>query len=171
MKQRVVDFLLKKIFFKKGVKFLKNKKGFSLVEIMVALGLLVVVGGIAVPQYTAYTERARRQAVDSSVGTIRQAVGACMAIENDTDECLDDTINGTLQANPGIFIERATGTDVVCFFVLEHKGTTDPTKVPEGKMYAIEVFDEDTGKVKATANFRVKDAKPAASDVAWTVCT
>ena len=41
MKKTIKDFLLKKRFFKKGVKVLKNKKGFSLMEVLIALGLLL----------------------------------------------------------------------------------------------------------------------------------
>ena len=47
-------------------------KGFSLIEIMVALGLLVVVGGIATTQYANYTERAKK------IGAIEKAMGVCI---------------------------------------------------------------------------------------------
>ena len=97
MKKTITNFLLNRFF--KNVKILKNKKGFSLIEIMVGLGLLVIIGGIATTQYANYTDRAKTGAINATMDAITKAVGVCMAAENDATKCLNDaTVNNSIQA-------------------------------------------------------------------------
>lgn len=49
MKNKIKNFL-----FKKRVKILRNNKGLSLIEIMVALGLIGILAAVAVPQFQSY---------------------------------------------------------------------------------------------------------------------
>ena len=173
--KKITAFLLKKIIFKKGVKILKNKKGFSLIEIMVGLGLLVIIGGIATTQYGNYTQRAKTSAVNSTLTAINKAVGVCMAVESDADTCLDASINGSLTENPGVAIVRgeqsvkhdssATAADHVCYWAIEYKvktGEAAPNKIAKDGIYGVEVFRKSDG---VRSSFQSKSADEASAAI------
>ena len=75
MKQTIKNFL-----FKKRIKILRNKKGFSLLEVLVAVGIIAIISAIAVPQYTANRENAARVAGDTSITNIDKAYKHCVAL-------------------------------------------------------------------------------------------
>ena len=56
---------VKKCLTAKRCKSRLNNKGFSLIEIMVALGLLTLLVGLAIPQYTSYRKRVKSGVVKS----------------------------------------------------------------------------------------------------------
>ena len=125
--------------------YIKNNKGFSLIEIMVALGLLVVIGGIAVPQYNEYRKTARTRAVDATIGQVEQAVGACIAVGTAIATCLgakdattNNFVNNTLKPQTGIAIVRKTAgtgaTAETCYYGIETK-IAAPTKINAAEMY------------------------------------
>ena len=80
MKQKIKDFL-----FKKRIKILRNKKGFSLLEVLVAVGIIAIISAIAVPQYTANRENAARVAGDTSITNIDKAYKHCVALNAHAD--------------------------------------------------------------------------------------
>ena len=55
------------------MQLLKNKKGISLIEIMVVVGLMTVITAIAVPNYIAYQRQARTTEAQSSLSQIYMA--------------------------------------------------------------------------------------------------
>lgn len=84
MKQIIKNFLFKKRFFKKGIKVLKNKKGFSLMEILVAVALIGIIATIAIPQYTANRKQAAQIAGSTSMTNIQKAYDACRVLKGFT---------------------------------------------------------------------------------------
>ena len=80
MKQLIKDFL-----FKKRIKILRNKKGFSLLEVLIAVGIIAIISAIAVPQYTANRENAARVAGDTSITNIEKAYKHCIALNSHGD--------------------------------------------------------------------------------------
>ena len=58
---------------------LKNNRGLSLIEIMVALGILGVIGAIAVPQFTKYRRTAIYTAVGESLNNVARSAAVCIA--------------------------------------------------------------------------------------------
>ena len=74
MKNKIKNFL-----FKKRVKILRNKKGFSLMEVMIAVGIIGVIAGIAVPQFQEYRITAAVTVVNTTGDNIVKAYNLCTA--------------------------------------------------------------------------------------------
>lgn len=53
---------------------LKNRKGFTLVELMVVVVIIGILAGIAVPTYNNITEKAEQSAVEANLRTIDSAI-------------------------------------------------------------------------------------------------
>ena len=81
MKNKLKNFLLKK-----RIKILKNQKGFSLIEVLVAVGIIAIISAIAVPQFTANRNQAARVAGDTSIANIIKAFNACRVLKP-FDQC------------------------------------------------------------------------------------
>lgn len=86
MKQKIKDFLLRKRFFKRGVKVLKNKKGFSLLEVLIAVGIIGIIGAIAYPSFEEYRNNAARVASDTSATNVVKAFRNCIIL-NGFSQC------------------------------------------------------------------------------------
>lgn len=59
--------------------FKMNKKGFTLVELLVVLAILGLLAGIGIPQYMATLRRSRQAADAALVATVQSAVDGYMA--------------------------------------------------------------------------------------------
>ena len=153
MKKTIKDFLLRKGFLKKGVKVLKNKKGLSLIEIMVVLGLLVIIGGIATTQYADYTTRAKKGAINATMNAITKAVGVCLAAGDTPTICLDDDVKGSISANDGLQISHTNDDDNTCYYIVPDASfvTGDTDKIKKDAVYGVVKFVTATGKRLANA--------------------
>ena len=83
MKKTIKDFL-----FKRRFKLLKNKKGFSLLEVLVAVGIIAIISAIAVPQLTGNKKQAAIVVGDTSISNIMRAYNQCIALKA-TAQCSD----------------------------------------------------------------------------------
>lgn len=77
MKQKIKDFL-----FKRRFKVLKNKKGFSLMEVLVAVGIISIISAIAVPQFNNNRKQAAQVAGEVSVSNVLKAYNSCVALNS-----------------------------------------------------------------------------------------
>ena len=97
---------IKDLLFKKRIKILKNQKGFTLMEVLVAVGLIGIITAIAVPQFQDYREQTGLVAGDASTTNMARAYKNCVAL-NDFASCntLDKIgikCEGCTDANPSL---------------------------------------------------------------------
>jgi prepilin-type N-terminal cleavage/methylation domain-containing protein len=64
-------------------KMLKNKKGFTLIELMIVVAIIGILAAIAIPNFMNYQCKAKQSEAKSSLGSIRVAQEAYFA-EHDT---------------------------------------------------------------------------------------
>ena len=80
MNQRIKNFL-----FKKRIKILKNKRGFTLMEVLVAVSIIGIISAIAFPQFQDYRKQAGKTAGDTSINNIERAFQNCVVLKKVSD--------------------------------------------------------------------------------------
>ena len=128
MKQRIKNFL-----FKKRVKILRNNKGLSLIEIMVALGLIGLLTALAVPQYRSYQRDIRYGVLKSMVRIPYKTI----EIEESVGNPLSSITGGFLwnrvkSKDKGEFDHTFNASGNAWCFILEGKATSTTYKDYEG---------------------------------------
>ncbi|SHJ82650.1 competence type IV pilus major pilin ComGC [Tepidibacter formicigenes] len=81
-------------------KRLRNKKGFTLIELIVVLAVLGIIAAIAVPNFTGVKDSAKRKADELSVKTINKAIQLYIAETDDED--LSELKNGNEAATKSV---------------------------------------------------------------------
>ncbi len=76
-------------------KFLKSKKGFTLVELMIVVVIMAILVAVAVPIYSAVTKNARKKTCIGNQREIISSVGNWLMLQDDT------TIAGTFTTTGG----------------------------------------------------------------------
>jgi len=84
------------------VKKINNKKGFTLVELVVVIAILGILSAIAVPKFTASRLNAERAAVEANLRTIESALTMYEAQNGSLSDVndIDDLVGKTLQSVP-----------------------------------------------------------------------
>ena len=95
--------IIKNFLFKKRFKIMKNNKGFSLMEVMVAVGIIGVVSGAGIPIYKKYMTDAKRTTSQNTLSQLYK-VGNLLLTEVDapgtnfTATLLNEKITGAIEA-------------------------------------------------------------------------
>ena len=103
MKQTIKNFL-----FKKRIKILRSKKGFSLLEVLIGVAIIGIISAIAVPQFAEYRETAAVTSVNTTGDNIAKAFNLCSATKSScatlTELKIRCDICGTPDASNGICV-------------------------------------------------------------------
>ncbi|MDR0305829.1 MAG: prepilin-type N-terminal cleavage/methylation domain-containing protein [Chitinispirillales bacterium] len=63
-------------------KLLKNKKGFTLVEVIVVAVIVLILAAVAIPLYNGYIRDSRIASLENAAGSIASGVGAAVQTNN-----------------------------------------------------------------------------------------
>ena len=86
---------------------MNNSKGFTLIELMIVIAIIGVLAGIAIPQYSSYSKRAKFSEIISFVAERKSAVSLCAQETNSLNSCSG---NGASASYPGIPADVTTGS-------------------------------------------------------------
>ena len=85
----------------------KNNKGFSLIEILVAMTLIGVLSAMAIPAYNSYRKDANKTVLKADVGNAYKAIHTYNAVNSTYCAKLDDLKLGSLKIQ--IHIKKVIG--------------------------------------------------------------
>ena len=94
--------------FKFSNKKRKDNKGFSLVELVIAIAILAILVGILAPQYTKYVEKTRKAADASNMDEMVKVVKVYAA--DPANELAADTYTITIKTNGGTELSSVVDT-------------------------------------------------------------
>ena len=83
----------------------KNNKGFTLVELVIAIAILAILVGLLAPQYTKYVEKSRKSADASNMDEMVKAVQVYAA---DAENEVKDVENATIKLGTKVEITGDT---------------------------------------------------------------
>jgi len=70
-------------------KFRKSEKGFTLIELLIVVAIIGILAAIAIPQFSAYRQKAYNSAANSDLKNIKTGFEAYMAETQKYPEALD----------------------------------------------------------------------------------
>ena len=116
----------------------KQRKGFTLVELVIVIAILGILAAYAVPKYQGLVEEARSAEARAQLGTVRSALGIYYAKNHGV---YPNTIDGTIFADgavPTVEVTTSGGT-----VVSSNAVATSPTS--DGKITASDVTTDVGG--------------------------
>ena len=133
---------------------LKNNKGFSLIEVLVTVGLIGILVGIAVPSYNKYKKNTIAMAMKADVGNGGKAYAAWDAVEGDFCATLDKvgitlSMTGTVYRKQGFYGFSSAHADCGGTPSSSHNSTTN---VLQYKNTGVCLKDSDGTKHAATTS-------------------
>ena len=122
------------------MKFLRNRKGFSLVELMIVVVIMGILVSVAIPLYDALTDNARKRTCQYNQNTVRACFNKWVLMDathsaSSLFKTDSKTFNSKTQNEADVFDEDF----IACF----EEGKL-PTCPEEGHYYTIKRIDNET---------------------------
>jgi type IV pilus assembly protein PilA len=99
----------------------KDEKGFTLIELMIVIAIIGILAAIAIPQFSAYKDRAYNTSANSDV---KNAYTAAIAYFGDQDNTADVTLallkTYGYKQNSKVDLTVTTGTETGISFTAKH---------------------------------------------------
>jgi general secretion pathway protein G len=143
--------LAEKTMFGRIAYGLKNRKGFTLVELLVVVAIIAILAAALVPRLLGYTDRARQARAMSDLGTMKTVIEIYTADQGNGVYPVPDSV-GTILQNGGI----------------KWTGGTDGIKDPWGYPYYYDVATDTNGNVHYVIVSPGKDGKLGTADDVYT---
>ncbi len=92
---------------------LRNKKGFTLIELMIVVAIIGILAAIAIPAYSSYTKRAKMSEITNAMGAVGNAAVELFQAKGDMPAAMadltaiDDSLGITI---PETYVNAATFT-------------------------------------------------------------
>ena len=93
---------------------LESEKGFTLIELLIIIAIIGILAAIAIPQYSAYKERAFKSDTQATLHNLYLSCKAYWADNDASSSCATAGITSKtygFTASPGITITIGTGTE------------------------------------------------------------
>jgi len=116
----------------KVINKIKNRKGFTLIELIVVLAVLAIIMAIAVPRFLGVQEEAKKNADVSTAAMMAKAAELYVVSENKTTTDGDTSVTVALLTASGKYMESTAGFDY-------YTGTVVITMNKNGECTAITV--------------------------------
>lgn len=110
--------------------FQKDKRGFSLVELIVVITMVAILSAILVPFMLTYLEEARAQRDDSAMGEVANAVRLAMV----NQEVYDEILTYSTYGNFSCYIDKQTSKDLINDVII--------TRQPKGNLIEQYMFGD-----------------------------
>ena len=86
------------MYINKSVKIIKDSYGFSLIEVLIAVGLIAVISSIGIPIYREYQNKTATTTIKSEAETMFRSIIAC-EMEHTSEQCMNPDINTNRSKN------------------------------------------------------------------------
>jgi len=135
-------------------KILKRKEGFTLIQLVVAVGIMLLLAAVSIPFLTKHTRNARVSAIAENVYNVKTALNAILAKpginfedENGDSDYLDDLVNAaaiskrpTYPSCSNWYVRRSDDGNGKYAYYIE----IDVSNCPEQVQDDMEYYDEQT---------------------------
>jgi type IV pilus assembly protein PilA len=115
-------------------KMLKNKKGFTLVEVIVVAVIVAILAAVAIPLYIGYVNSSRQNVVDNAAGSLASFCGAAKNSSTPVTAIADVAAGVAIDVNPvnanvkWIVPEGVTATVTATNVTVKHVDDATKTK-------------------------------------------